>query len=362
MERLRTLIRKAGPWLGAALLCAVVWWAWMRMQPAGLPAGIVGGNGRLESVELDVAAKTPGRIKAVRVQEGDMVTAGQVVAEMATESLEAEMERARALVRQARNARLTAQAMVSLREQTAVTAAAMVTQRQSQLALAEKDLARAHELVERRFIAPQKLDESRTQVQSAKALLDAAGSQLEEASQAIAAARSQQLEAASAIEAAEAGVRSLQTQLDDSLLRAPRAGRVQVRAAQDGEVVAAGARIVSLVDLSDVTMNFFLPETAAGRVAIGSDVRIVLDAAPEFVIPATISFVASVAQFTPKTVETTDERNKMVFRVRARVAPELLRQHSAQVKTGLPGMAYVRTQAGQEWPARFIAVLPPIAP
>ncbi|MQU09718.1 HlyD family efflux transporter periplasmic adaptor subunit, partial [Pseudomonas helleri] len=78
----------------------------------------------------------------------------------------------------------------------------------------------------------------------------------------------------------------------------------QLRVAQPGEVLGAGGRVLNLVDLSDVYMTFFLPETVAGKVALGSEVRILLDAAPHLVIPAKVSFVSSVAQFTPKTVET----------------------------------------------------------
>ena len=110
-----------------------------------------------------------------------------------------------------------------------------------------------------------------------------------------------------------------------------------------------------MIDLSDVTMTFFLPEAAAGRVAIGAEVHIVLDAAPQDVIPATVSFVANVAQFTPKTVETKSEREKLVFRIQARIDPSLLQKHIAQVKSGLPGMAYVRLDPSVPWPEKLKA-------
>jgi HlyD family secretion protein len=100
-------------------------------------------------------------------------------------------------------------------------------------------------------------------------------------------------------------------------------------------------------------MTFFLPETVAGRVGLGTEVRIVLDAAPDYVLPAKVSFVADVAQFTPKTVETKSERQKLMFRVKARIDPELLRRHIRQVKTGLPGMAYVRIDPKADWPAKL---------
>jgi HlyD family secretion protein len=107
-----------------------------------------------------------------------------------------------------------------------------------------------------------------------------------------------------------------------------------------------------------VYITFFLPETVAGRVALGSEVRIILDAAPEYVIPATVSFVASAAQFTPKTVETASERQKLMFRVRAQISQELLRKHLNQVKTGLPGVAWVKLDAKAEWPQNLSVRVP----
>ncbi len=97
-------------------------------------------------------------------------------------------------------------------------------------------------------------------------------------------------------------------------------------------------------------MTFFVPETVAGRIALGSEVRLVLDAIPGVIIPAKVSFVASQAQFTPKTVETASERQKLMFRVRAQISPDLLRQHLEQVKTGVPGVAWLKVDPKAEWP------------
>jgi len=93
-----------------------------------------------------------------------------------------------------------------------------------------------------------------------------------------------------------------------------------------------------MVDLSDVYMTFFLPTAAVGRVALGTEVRLILDTAPGYVIPAHVSFVADVAQFTPKTVETASERQKLMFRVRAQIPPDLLRKYITQVKAGPAGI------------------------
>ena len=155
------------------------------------------------------------------------------------------------------------------------------------------------------------------------------------------------------VQAMEATVQRIAVELADSELKAPRDGRVQFLIAHPGEIVAAGGRVLQLIDLADVYMTFFLPETVAGRVALGSEVRIVLDAAPQYVIPARVSFVASTAQFTPKTVETASERQKLMFRVRAQIDRELLQRHIEQVKTGLPGVAWVRIDPQAPWPERL---------
>ena len=175
---------------------------------------------------------------------------------------------------------------------------------------------------------------------------------------AIATARSQVIEAESNIDAVRATIERLQADIEDSALKAPRDGRVQYRVAQLGEVVGAGGRVLNLVDLGDVYMTFFLPTAATGRVMLGGEVHLVLDSLPEYVIPARISFVSDVAQFTPKTVETASERQKLMFRVKAQIDAELLKKHIRHVKVGLPGMAYVRLDPQVEWPAELQVNIP----
>ncbi|WP_420132923.1 HlyD family efflux transporter periplasmic adaptor subunit, partial [Rhodopseudomonas sp.] len=169
---------------------------------------------------------------------------------------------------------------------------------------------------------------------------------------AISAAKAQVVDAGAAVDAAKAAIDSITVEINDSTLKTPRDGRVQYRVAQPGEVLGAGGRVLNLVDLSDVYMTFFLPTAQAGQVAIGADVRLVLDALPDVVIPAKATFVADTAQFTPKTVETEEERQKLMFRVKAHIPQELLRKYIALVKTGLPGVAYVQLDPKAQWPAK----------
>lgn len=174
----------------------------------------------------------------------------------------------------------------------------------------------------------------------------------------IQAAESQVAQADASILAAEAVIANLKSELKDGDLRAPRAGRVQYRVAQPGEVVGNGGKILSLVDVGDVYMTVFLPEAQAGRVAMGAEARVIIDAIPQYVIPAEVSYVSSVAQFTPKMVETQDERQKLTFRVKVRIDPALLEKHMEQVKTGVPGVAYIRLDANREWPEHLQVKLP----
>jgi len=239
-----------------------------------LPEGIAGGNGRLEATTIDVAAKSGGRLLSVRVREGDFVSAGDEIARMDTQSLDAQLRGAQAQLRQARTARATLTALVRQREQAVTTVASLVAQREAEAALAEKELRRTSELVSQKFFSPQQLDAANARVQASRAALSAARSQRIEAESAVLTARSQIVESEAAIESAQAAADRIQVEIADAVLRAPRGGRVQTVLAQGGEVLAGGGRVVSLVDLSDVTMNFFLPETAAGRVAIGAEARL----------------------------------------------------------------------------------------
>lgn len=230
-------------------------------------------------------------------------------------------------------------------------AEAAVKQRETELVASKNRLARSEILAQDGAVSKQQLDDERAAVQSTMAVLSAAQAQVQSAEGAIVAARSQVLSAHSQEDAIKASIERINFDLDDAQLKSPLKARVQFRIAQPGEMVAAGGRVMNLIDLSDVYMTFFLPETVVGRVAIGTDVRIVLDAAKNLVIPAKVSFVADTAQFTPKSVETESERQKLMFRVKAKIDPQLLLNHIQQVKTGLPGVAYIKIDPQAQWPA-----------
>ncbi|TPQ48328.1 efflux transporter periplasmic adaptor subunit [Prosthecomicrobium hirschii] len=284
-------------------------------QAAHLPEGVTGSNGRIEVERVDIASKYAGRLLEMLVREGDFVEKGAVIARLDTSEIRAQLAAAAA----------TAQRAI----QTIGRAEAETAMREAELALAEVELRRASELHDRSVTSQAEVDRRAAQRNVAAAAVKAAKSAIGEA------------EGARAV--ADAQVRQIQAMLDDMTLTAPVAGRVEYRLVQTGEVVAAGARVATLLDLSDVNMTVFLPTRLVGRVRLGADARIRLDAASEFVIPAKVSFVAAEAQFTPKTVETETERDKLMYRVKVSIAPDLLVTRRDYVKAGLTGNAYLLT-------------------
>jgi HlyD family secretion protein len=353
--------KKRLKWIGGSAIFLVLalglltWWQW---QPKQLGTGFASGNGRIEAVEIDVAAKTPGRLADVLVNEGDFVHRGQIVARMDTKVLDAQRTEAEAELSRAENAIAIAQSQVVQRQSERTAALAVVAQRKAELNVAGKRLARSRTLSAEGAAPVQEYDNDLASQQGSAAAVSAASAQVASADAAIVTARAQVIGARSNVDAARATIARIQADIEDSALKSPRDGRVQYKIAQPEEVVAGGGKVLNLVDLSDVYMTFFLPETAVGRVALGTEVRLVLDAAPQWVIPSKVSFVADVAQFTPKAVETASERQKLMFRVRAQIDAALLEKHIQQVKTGLPGMAYIRLDAAQDWPERLALHVP----
>jgi HlyD family secretion protein len=295
------------------------WWHHLQGQ---LPAGIALGNGRLEADEIDIDTKYAGRIAEIMADEGDLVKAGQVVARMDTQDLAASLKKS--------------QAQVSEAQRAVDEANANVAQQNSLLLLAQQELDRAAALVQKGFQTKEVLDQRQQQLDGAIAALHAAQARVTEFEH--------------ALDAATHDVELYGVQIADNTLVAPRIGRIEYRIANIGEVLPAGGKVFAMLDTSDVYMDVYLPTEAAGKVKFGADARIVLDAYPTIAIPAKVSFIAAQAQFTPKTVETQSERDKLMFRIRVRIDPERLRTRAEAVRSGLPGVAYILTNADTAWP------------
>jgi HlyD family secretion protein len=309
--------------LGAIVVGGGVF-AWMILNKPPLPPGFAGGNGRLEANQLYVSTKFPGRIKEVLFNEGDTVEAGQVVARMDTSALDAQLREAEAQIKVAQDGRSVAMTQVAVK--------------QSDYDFARRQNVRSQELVPRGAVSQREAEVDTASMLSTKAQL--------------AGARAQAVQTLSTIDAAKATADRLRAEIADAVLVSPIRARVETRLAEPGEVLAAGGRVFSLNDLSDVYMYVYLPEDVTGKVPLGSEARIVLDAAQQYPIRAYVSYVSPMAQFTPKTVETAEERHNLTFRVKLQIDKARLAQFEPLVKFGLPGMGYVRFTSAA-WPEKL---------
>ncbi|VAV91329.1 HlyD-like membrane fusion protein YhiI [hydrothermal vent metagenome] len=325
-------------WKTGLLLIVIIaiggggYFAWQQLKPAGLPPGFASSNGRLEAERTDIATKFAGRIKQVLVNEGDVVKVGQILARMDSADIEAQLLEARAATEEA--------------EQQLDQAVAFLSQRKSELTLAEQEYERSRILGEKGYTTLEKVDQRNAARLAAQATFKSAEAGIKRAK--------------AGIKAAAARVSRLEENLKDYVLTTPVSGRVQYRLAQPGEVVGAGGKIVTILDLSDVYMTIFLPTRDAGKLEIGAQARIVPDAASQYVVPANVSFVASDAQFTPKYVETANEREKLMFKVKLRLPPEVLKKYAKRVKAGITGVGYVRLSPTAKWPENLKVKLPEI--
>lgn len=317
--------------LAAVVLAGGGYLGWrLLLREPELPSFIAATNGRIEAEQIDIASKIAGRVLEVTVEEGQMVEAGAVVARLDDRTLRARLLAAEAQVLEARQAVAAAEAE-QLR-------AASTRQ------LAQTELARTQELSRRGFAPAEQLDQRRSTLEVAEAT--------------VATAEAGRRRAEANLAAAEANAAEVRTLLDDTVLTAPRTGRVLYRLVRSGEVVSAGGRVATLIDPTDVSMIIFLPAAQAGRLTYGAEARLVLDPVPDYVLPASVSFVAPEAQFTPRQVETAQERGNLMFRVKLRLPPDLLRAHVDQVKGGVRGLGYVRLDPAQPWPPRLEVRLP----
>ncbi len=326
------VVRKIRPrrrfsWMWIALLFlsgaggGAGYYVWKLAHPP-LPAGISVGNGRIEADEVDIDTKFVGRVAELSVDIGDMVAPGQVLARMDTSDIQQSLSKSEAQVQQAQRAIDEAQADL--------------VQQATQRKLAEQEMERTRALLKNGWTTQEVADQRQQQLDGAIAGFNAANARV--------------LASRHALEAAEHDAGFYKVEIADNTLVAPKPGRIQYRLSNIGEVLPAGGKVFTMLDLSYVYMDIYLPTLEAGKVKIGTDARIVLDAYSGHPIPAKVSFIASQAQFTPKTVETQTERDKLMFRIRLRIDQERLRAHADAIRSGLPGLGYVRSDPAVEWP------------
>ena len=321
-------MKKIVPVMVVAVLVAAGGYYYQLHQSKEL-IGLAKSNGRLELNRFDVASLYPGRVQAMRVDEGSELQAGDIIAELYSDTSSSQVDATKAQMQRAQEAVARAQAEIKAYEQ--------------QQKVAQMELENAQKL---------KRDELVSSAEVTKRLAARDG-----AAASVQAARAARAEALAAVAGAQAQMNQATSANKDMTIRAPKAGRVEYKIAEEGSVIAAGNKVVSLLDPSDVSMNIFLPNAQMSVLKVGDEARIVLDGI-EAVWPANIAFIATDAQFTPKAVETATEREKLVFKVKLKIPPDTARQYSRLLKGGMTGNGYVRTDAQTAWPQNLEVNMP----
>lgn len=352
------------PGMAAAALIALA--AFWLTRPAAEHPGLLQVNGRMEGDRVTVAPKLAGRIAELRAREGDEVKAGQVLARLDDASLRARLERARAMEDSLR-AQIAAQeaALAVLRGETAVALAtaraqlaaahAELRRAESAAAQGEREWRRAQELSGQGFVGPQSLERAELAARQGRDQQDAAASAVAQARESLRdaqlgprriAARQAELAATRArLREAAAAVSEVQAALDDLTISAPIDGTVTSRYANVGEVVDAGSPLLELIDLDRLYLKGYVPEPMIGQVRRGMAARIYADAFPDQPFAATVRYIASRAEFTPKEVQTVDERVKLVFEVR--LYPDA--NPGGRLNPGQPADGVIRWREDAQW-------------
>jgi len=330
----KKISKRALTWIIASVAVVAVLFIgfkYWKAKKSALPEGIVSGNGRLEAKLVDVAAKEPLKVKEVLVEEGALVKPGQVLARLDTVTLEAQLAQANASVAAA--------------EERLAAARATIVKQGREIDLAKIEEKRSQNLVAENAGSQRELDVRKTRVGTTQASLAEAQAALQTAAQ--------------EIKVAQANAATIQTRIDDAILKSPVTGRVLYRLAEAGEVLSPGGKALTLVDLEDVYMEIFLPSQQAASVRIGAEGRITADFDPNRAVPGHVSFVSPEAQFTPKQVETKTERDKLMFRVKIQLPKELVAQYVDRIKTGIRGVGYVKIDDTAVWPDRLQNLITP---
>lgn len=291
---------------------------WQTSTESALPDGLYMGNGRVEGTEVKVAAKYSGRIVEVGPAEGDDVEENDIVARLDDREATAQLAAA-----QAEHARIS---------HLVHSARAEIERRREELAYAEAQLGRTRRLFERGNISQQQLDRDNTAMSTAAAALESARAKL--------------LQSEAQLAAAQAQIDRYDAILAETVIKAPISGRVLFRIAEPGEIIQPGGNILLLVDLDRLYMTIYVDEIAAGKITVGDDALIWTDAYPDRAFPARVTFISSKAEFTPKEVQTSEERQNLVFRVKITA----LNNDERLLKPGMPGIGLVRTDGNVHWP------------
>jgi HlyD family secretion protein len=298
------------------------------LAPRRSPAGELAASGTVEATDAQLGFQVSGRLVAVAVREGDRVAAGDEIARLDAADAEARRSQAAAQVEGAR-AQL-AELEAGFRSEEVAQARAALAAAAERLGDAERDRARAETLFAGRAISREALEKTAMALEVARAERDRVAAQLrllERGARAerIAAARAAVAQAEAALAAADATLANLR-------LAAPFGGVVTVRHREPGEIVAPGAAVVTLMDPDDRWVRIYVPEDRLGAVRLGQAATITSDTFPGATYEGEVAHLASAAEFTPKNVQTAEERVRLVYAVKVRVTGD----PRQELKPGLP--------------------------
>ena len=328
----------------------VLGYRYWKSKESALPAGIASGNGRIEARLSDATAKEPLRVKEVLVDEGDLVRPGQVLARLDTVTIEAELARDEAAVAAAREEFAAAKTAIAAANADIASANAGIAQQQSEIRLAQAEADRQRRMLAENATSKALYDVRQTALETTKETLNSAQARADAAQAEAGVAHSRADAAQQKIGVALAEVERTKSRIRDATLVSPVTGRVLYRLVEPGEVLGPGGKALTLVDLSDVYMEIYLPSNQAAALKTGADARITVDFEPNAAAAARVTFVSPEAQFTPKQVETKSEREKLMFRVKIQVPPDLVEHYIERIKTGVRGVGYVKVSASAKWP------------
>ena len=331
-----------------------------------LPEGLIQANGRLEGDRMSLASKVPGRIAQILAREGDTVKAGQVLAVLDDTQVQAKVDQLAAQLAAAKAQVAGAEALLdTLRQDVPLAVAsagtgvaqaqALVVKAMAAEEQSQRDADRLRELFERGSVARQRAEMATLAFTAASADLAAARQAMARAGHQQAEARlgfgklkvpqAQLVAAAAQRDQARAGLAEAQSVLADLSLKAAGPGVVMTRVREVGEVIAAGSPVFDLVDLDRLYLKVYVPELQVGKVALNLPAQVYSDAYPDRAFPATVRTISSRAEFTPKEVQTPDERVKLTYAVKL-----YLDANPGHVLTpGLPADAVVRWKDGVAW-------------
>jgi HlyD family secretion protein len=331
-----------------------------------MPEGLILANGRIEGDTLVVAAKIPGRISSVHAGEGDAVDNGKVLAEMDDSQVRAKTEQARAALAAALAGRDAARAALDLliketeiqnekAEAAVANARAVLAKARAQELQAGKDARRFKELADDGSIGRQKAEQAalayeaskndRKSAESGVRLVEKQRDDARLGSRRIAAKTAETRSISARAEQAAAAVNEAESVLSDLTVKAPGKGVVTAKIISPGEVIGAGSPLFTLVDLDGLYLKVFVPEKDIGRLKLGQKARIHLDSMKEKPFGGTVKTIASRAEFTPKEVQTPDERVKLVYAVKI----YLDENPGHAVTPGIPADAVIRVDENTPW-------------